>query len=200
MFIDLFPTTLFKKSLKEISSQELNSYIEFVLNTSKAEPEENPHGFSTLNQNLLTVNIFSKLKEYILINSRIYIESLGYKGFDIQISTSWGNVLSKNQNIPSHYHSNSFISGVFYPQDSSPLTFESPTKKEWIFKTEKELDTQNFRTWEDYHFYPKTRDLLLFPSFVYHGVTHNMIDDRVSIAFNIIPKGEFGGFTSKIYF
>ena len=44
------------------------------------------------------------------------------------------------------------------------------------------------------------KSIILFPSFLNHKVMPNETNkDRYSIAFNIIPKGEFGDTTMKLY-
>ena len=50
------------------------------------------------------------------------------------------------------------------------------------------------------NFLPEPKSIILFPSFLNHKVMPNETNkDRYSIAFNIIPKGEFGDTTMKLY-
>ena len=202
MFVDLFPTLISVNSLKDLSPQELDSYRNYVFASEKLVEESIPVGFTTKSSNILDDPIFYKIKEYALYYSKLYFKELGWKEFDIQIQNSWGNILDQNQSIPSHQHTHSFISGVFYPQNSTPLTFFSPVNTNWTFYPDNNLrnySNQGYRTWISHDFNPSSKDLILFPSWLHHTTMNDTLDRRVSIAFNVIPKGEFGQTTNKIY-
>jgi hypothetical protein len=88
---------------------------------------------------------------------------------------------------------------VFYFEPSSPIIFLSPTSELYTFSPELINNPQSYRQYQDFVINPKSKQLLLFPSWLYHKVFHPETDNRLSIAFNIIPKGEFGGETGKLY-
>ena len=200
MFIDLFPTVIFQKNLIDISNQEINDYVKCVYTEEKVE-EYNNKGYTTFNQQLVNLPIFSKLKNNILIYSKLYFKELGYKEFDIQIACSWGNVVDTNHDIQEHYHTNSFLSGCFYPTDNpSPISFNNHIDDKWTFFDVKEHKPNKHRTWGSFKYFPKKKDILLFPSWLRHKVIQSKEDGRVTIAFNVIPKGEFGDLANKIYF
>jgi len=67
----------------------------------------------------------------------------------------------------------------------------------WIFDFWIESVSINFMY---INFLPEPKSIILFPSFLNHKVMPNETNkDRYSIAFNIIPKGEFGDTTMKLY-
>jgi len=94
-----------------------------------------------------------------------------------------------------HNHPNSILSGTFYinvPKDSALLFY---TEVE-MFKT--------FKFWFDYsteteynrtvtRLPVKTSDVVIFPSWLNHGVeVNNSTDERIVIGFNCFVKGKFG--------
>jgi len=88
----------------------------------------------------------------------------------------WVNISGKghSNNIHNHYYSSTFpksVSGVYYfsvPDDNSILYFYKPGE-------------HNFRK----PYKPKPRDLIIFPTDVFHSVNPNTTDqDRISVAFN----------------
>ena len=200
MFIDLFPTVLFQKNLEDISDNELQKYVKQVYNEESVAEYDNK-GYTTKNQNLLNLPLFSKLKNHILYYSLNYFKELGYTDFDIQIICSWGNIVDTNHKIHKHFHTNSFISGCFYPTiNPSPIMFTNPIDDKWTFTDIKDSTPNKHRSWGSFKYFPKAKDMLLFPSWLLHEVIKSNQDGRVTIAFNIIPKGEIGTLSNKIYF
>ena len=93
-------------------------------------------------------------------------------------------------------HANSFYSGVFYhgetygdPPDGM-LWFKNPIRDQARY--EFEADRENYVD-HDFSIIPQPNLLVLFPSQIKHWVyPYNGKEDRVSLAFNIIPKGCYG--------
>jgi len=200
MFIDLFPTVLYQENLIDISDEELQQYIKQVYDEESIE-EPNNKGTTTINQKLLDLPLFFKLKKHVLYYSHNYFTELGYSDFDIQISCSWANIVNTNHSIQKHYHTNSFLSGCFYPTSNpSPIMFTNPIDDKWIFEDIKNSFPNKHRTWGSFKYVPKVKDILLFPSWLLHEVIESKQDGRITIAFNIIPKGEIGTLANKINF
>ena len=190
-FINLFPTVLFGQILS-FSSFEIQEFKKFVLNSPSKTGNEGD-GSYTLGQTILNNKLFLKLRKEILNYSKIYLDKLNHEYEDIQISNSWANSVGSNESIHSHSHANSYISGVFYFDNSSDIEFTDPLINQWAFKSSTLSTTSVPIT-------PLPNLLLLFPSFLYHRVIPNQnTQTRLSIAFNIIPKGEFGPDTGKLY-
>jgi uncharacterized protein (TIGR02466 family) len=95
-----------------------------------------------------------------------------------------------------HIHSGSDFSVVYYPlvpKDSGNITFISPNDliSFWwsnFLKTNKRNDKEytNCFTADYTELTPNTGDLIIFPSWLKHGVsTNNSSKDRISISFNI---------------
>ena len=95
----------------------------------------------------------------------------------------------------SHWHSNSIISGTFYPTtiESDTIRFYDPY---WTFKQNMEIETKEYNKWNcsSSFFLAEKNNLMLFPSWLNHSVEPNekATTDRISISFNVFAKGNFG--------
>ena len=139
------------------------------------------------------------LKNQILKYSKEYITDLGYQVEDVQISNSWS-YITKQNNVEGnfHRHYNSLVSGVFYLTKGSPIVFKTDLYTNTDLKSSFSNSTQNSHTY--FNINPQPGLLVLFPSHLEHGILSNHEDiTRISIPFNIIPKGEFGPDFAKLY-
>ena len=168
-----------------------------VLQDSTHEFEETGYG----NGSSQTINR-RVLKDYpeiekILLNTWKEIA----KGFftytdEFAISTSWFTRVKHGQSCQWHLHKNSFWSGVYYFEDyeqylSAQLEFETPliTAPDYHI-IPKEHNSYSAKTWS---IPPKKGKLVLFPSYMKHRITrHDSMYPRTSLAFNIIPIGNYG--------
>jgi uncharacterized protein (TIGR02466 family) len=94
-----------------------------------------------------------------------------------------------------HRHQNSLIGGVFYIEtiEDDKIWFNDPNLivKEHIKFEQKEFNPWNSSSWS----VPVTNNkLILFPSWLEHGVGLNDSQDkkRISLAFNVFARGIFG--------
>lgn len=193
-FIDLFPSVIYIESLEKEFFNELKSWKNFIQETDLFDDD---NGFATKNSQILDDKSFSSLKTYILKKSKEFLIELGHDFEDLQISNSWGNVNPKDTSIKEHFHSNSYISGVFYLTTGSEISFFNPLTHLWSFLPKKSTVNPDYRKGDLFIHSPKPLQLILFPSFLKHQVFPSY-NTRISIAFNIIPKGRFGTNTSLI--
>ena len=129
------------------------------------------------------------------------MEYFKFVGFDMinlettRLGVVWANVNSKYSYHEQHIHPNSFLSGVYYvkvPKNSGQINFIDPKNSMRSLELEpdrtKQL-TDPLRRQIDVT--PEDGLLLLFPSWLSHEVQQNTTDDeRISIAFNLIPDYE----------
>lgn len=124
-----------------------------------------------------------------------FIEDLGYELFGEHkrwfISQMWGNIMSKGGYQHRHSHSNSFISGVVYiklPEGSSTTRFHRrEVGDHFHFSNSGKITEYNNQSIELGGIVEG--DILLFPSYLIHDVpTNNSIENRITIAFNALPK------------
>ena len=115
---------------------------------------------------------------------------------DYIISTSWIARVEPGQHSSQHFHKNCFYSGIYYFEDEySPkcgdLIIQSPIQQLKDFN----LHPTQFNEYnsDDWTFVPESKRLIFFPSYLSHVVTENKSNRiRHSLAFNIIPIGEYG--------
>lgn len=106
------------------------------------------------------------------------------------IKEAWMNILETGGSQFMHTHANSFVSGIVYltkPDASSNTVFRKTTGGgEFIFKNDVPLDHYSSDTWvlSDV----EAGDLILYPSYLMHGVPPNEGGRRVTLAFNAIPN------------
>ena len=111
------------------------------------------------------------------------------------ITTSWFTHTKNDKFGNFHNHSNSMFSGVFYfTDDNSSIKFQNFNKNTCFNIIPKEFNVYNSSSWE---VKPPKGTILLFPSELYHYVNISN-NDRKSLAFNIVPVGEYGGGDSKV--
>ena len=197
-FVDLFPTVILKEKLNNVFSHPHSFYKEKLISLDYRNLGQ--QGSSSLSQKVLELDIFNDLKNSILNHSKVYLNTLNHHYEDVQIGSSWANILHKNQSITNHTHKNSYISGVFYFDHSSPIVFLNPLLTQWSFVGDLiPSSPENQRSYSDFQINPEPGLLLIFPSWLMHSVLHSPKDNRLSIAFNIIPKGEFGPESARLY-
>ncbi|MEO0574500.1 MAG: putative 2OG-Fe(II) oxygenase [Pseudomonadota bacterium] len=130
-----------------------------------------------------------------IINARLveFGELLFGEKLQWTVKETWLNVLQKNGSQFLHSHANSFISGVIYltEQHASARTMfaKSMGGTEFVFKNDgnsAKIGPYNGEKW----MVPaaKPGDMILYPSYLLHGVAPNQGGERVSLALNAIPN------------
>lgn len=112
--------------------------------------------------------------------------------FSLTIQNCWAIVNHKYSYNNVHNHPNSFLSGVYYvqtPENGGNIFFRDPREAALIYSPPIIEWTQ--WTYKKITYTPKAGRMLIFPSWLYHGVEPNMSDEaRVCLSFN-------SGLTSK---
>jgi len=120
------------------------------------------------------------------------------------ITQSWLNVFKPGNFHQPHYHTNSIVSGIFYPyatENMAPIRFTIPNTQSPAHNMNLSftfLKTTPFNTL-GHEVVPKGGDLVLFPSSTLHNVPDNpSTETRMSISFNTwvtAPLGQVEGLT-----
>ena len=99
----------------------------------------------------------------------------------------------------SHLHTNSWLSGVYYPKGDPGFSIKFYYDfRSQFFTLPTEYNIYNSNDWT---VIPEDNFLILFFSQLRHEIMpNNSTKDRFSLAFNILPKGEFGAQDSKAIF
>ena len=178
------------------------SYVSAMVlteDTSKLKDHEedmtSSEGTSLSSINLRVLENYPKIKK-ILLNKfkKIAKEEYEYNN-DFIITTSWFTRTEKGQESKFHFHKNSFYSGVYYfgdySEDSAPIVFESPITSFPDFTIQpQQWNIKNSQIWK---INPQKNLLVLFPSYLKHAIIQSKEESvRDSLAFNIVPIGEYG--------
>ena len=132
-------------------------------------------------QNLVEEYNLLNIKNEILINVSKFINNFTEKKYNFIIKESWLTKTLSKEHTVAHCHAGCDLSGVYYfkaPKDSGNIYFLNPLTN---------LIANEFLNTDDLVSYPPDNGImLLFPSWLYHGVRSNDSDDvRVSLAFNL---------------
>lgn len=158
---------------------------------------EGSGGCQTANNHLLDDEELHDVRELILLHSKLYLDCLGHEYEDLFVCNSWGMKLKPYENIVPHRHTNSYISGVLYLTTGQPLHLHRPwdTHEMFMLTPNIPFDAENGLTQSTKQFHPEPCSCIIMPSGLTHhvgAVAKSKVDDRYSIAFNILPLGEFG--------
>ena len=138
-----------------------------------------------------------KLRKFCERHIAIYVKEIinPKNELDFYITQSWLNVNKPGESHHKHCHPNSLISGVFYVSSGrdDKIDFYDPNSSTSVISVE----VAEFNLWnsEGWFFNVASNDLILFPSWLQHSVKKNekASTDRISISFNVFPKGILGG-------
>lgn len=128
-----------------------------------------------------------------LLNLNTFKENL-----KLEVGNFWFNINNKGNYNYIHTHPKSFFSAVYYLKvpngPSGTVEFIHPYDMisfwwdQYIDEYDSSQENVPF-TAKSHRAYPKTGQLIIFPSWLKHGVSPNLTDEeRISIAFNIITK------------
>ena len=191
---EFFPTCLyrFKHDFEENEHNQMVKHIEDnslieknnqLIKITGSQPQNELHKTDT----------FANLTKTITEVTKTILEEQEYMG-EVEITNMWGNILrpqSQSAHAP-HSHSNNFLSGVFYlktSSDTSPIQFFDPRPQSSVLKPRK--SGFNKLNSDMAQFESETGWGVVFPSWLVHWVPETK-DERISIAWNIIVRGEYG--------
>lgn len=146
-----------------------------------------------------TKDELNMLKEHILDHVHNYMYQHYKIKNEFMIASSWGLKLEPGEFIEHyHYHSNSFLSAVYYfsrVENCGGISFErNPYMTPVLIPgIEMDYESENNNNCNCVNFEPYTGDLIIFPSHLKHRVLPNESkQDRYSLACNIHPVGTIG--------
>lgn len=191
--IPLFSSPVVKVSIEERTDQ-LNPH-DFKFRSGAITGKEQ----SNLTLDLRVLDKYPRIKRILLkAFNEIIHKQLGY-GNEFRISTSWFTRTAPGSSSQIHCHKNSFWSGVYYfnecKKGTGKIQFFSPIVSDPDFflvpHTSTVFNAQSFAI------DPQKKMLLLFPSYLRHRIVdHEEDEERFSLAFNIVPVGEYGEYDS----
>ena len=199
--LNLFSVPIFVDKLSFDIDQNINSSLALLYDHIVFE-----NYYISSNTTVLDLEIFADLKTEILkkINYLLHSQLKIAEMHEFYITTSWFVKIPKNGWAQKHIHSNSIFSGVVYlnsPREGGEIVFHKDNRYHNVSYptlelTYKEWNTCNSEYWK---ISPKQGDIILFPSNLTHSVEKNLADtERLSLAFNVFAKGEFGVHESRL--
>jgi hypothetical protein len=129
------------------------------------------------------------LKEVkIKVQEYLNIFNFDHNVYDLNFVKSWYTVCDTKFNVPSHYHSCSHISYVYYldVEENDPLVFSLDNPNEWFgdafFFT---FGKNELNAWQ-HVVQPKNESLLIFPGKIKHFTQGNRKGTRMCIAGDVL--------------
>jgi len=169
----------------------------------RLDQRDNGGGISLDQEYLLkTKSLKKSIDEEIEIYLRKYLRLK--TTVELKHQCSWVLVHKKGDYSPKHYHSNSWLSGIYYYKvnpNSGQLVFNNTPPFGWtcsLMDPVSEVEDFNLLNSNEYTVTPKEGDLFLFPSHLVHNSTPSESDcDKICISFNYTLHGKWG-FTAAI--
>jgi uncharacterized protein (TIGR02466 family) len=176
---NLFPTPVFETQFEPSNRLEIVRYIQ---NISATQSIGDLHKQDAFNE--LTFHIRNFAQE--CFNEMLWVD------VNPVICSMWCNRLPAQSGLKKHFHPNSLLSGVWYPDYvNSPIIFYG--QQQWMMypKTKEQNDINSIAK----AMMGVRGTCLIFPSYLQHEATNWNEDDRLSVSFNIFADGMFGDTT-----
>ena len=196
----IFQTPIYRTTITQNFSKKQLSFINNnKLQSQNEKTTRNKSGnITSSNKNILDQPVFKNIKQELELIIEDYVEKIIVPSNNITpyITQSWLNYTEPGQFHHTHAHDNSYLSGVLYfncHETLDKIKFYSH-KYDTIRPKTNTFNYFNSATW----FFPvKTKEVILFPSSLTHGVDIKKGDNtRISLAFNTFVKGTIGGYDS----
>jgi len=182
----LYPTPLFTDHLKNYFNN-YEKFVQYLIQCLNNEEWRLNEGLDQTKDSLL--NEKSEYSDLVNILHEIIDSIKNEFEFDTErflINQMWANKSKINDSHPGHHHPNSFFSGIVYLTDGSPTYFNDPV----LFRVSSQLKVHSNFDKELFKFNPNPGQILIFPSWLYHGTEPNTNQERISISFNTFPEGK----------
>jgi uncharacterized protein (TIGR02466 family) len=182
----VFPTPVFSSNIFDVCDNAQQIFDETFSEMKKEVLSSESIVAQSESSMLHKQERYSKIIEYFNLVLEEIKTINNYDTEKFEISQMWINKSTKGISHPTHYHPNSYFSGVMYFSEGSQINFKDPVYSRLNSQliVGNSLDTHNFAT------NPKEGLLLIFPSWLYHGTEINHTDSRWSMSFNCLPSGK----------
>jgi len=196
--LPIFPEAVLYLNNLNVNSNEIFNFCKnsnFKL--TRESLKENAFCYSSNNLNVF--NDLPYLKNEIKKHVEYYLyEILKYK-MNYKFLNSWITKVTQNGYSQNHSHSNTFLSGVYYPIGNNDFKIKFHKEKSfWNIET---VECNSFNSKDVTINIQNNNSLILFPSSLEHNIVKNNSNiDRYSIAFNINPMGYIGVGDTEVEF
>ena len=186
----IFPEPVYVSTIdRALTKEELKT-----INKYKKETNKNEGNLTSSDNYVLENKTLKNLKEDLQKRVVDYFDKVICTTNSITpyITQSWINYTETNQFHHSHFHSNSYVSGVFYiaaKKEVDQIIFYRHDQKTFELSVARYNDFNSASWWCSV----QTGDVVLFPSSLHHGVEKKKgPDTRISLSFNVFFKGKIG--------
>ena len=189
---DWFTTPIWQFNLE--NSQNLNQNLLLLI---EKEQKQDPQGLTRSNKlgwhSRTNLHQKEELKDLIYIINHQTSKIIQEQQWDLTncqliIDNCWAMVNYQYGFSKVHSHANSIFSGVYYiniPEQSGNIFFIDPRPGKMVLRPP--LKEVNSWTTQQVSYEPQAGMMLIFPSWLWHGVEPNLSNKvRVSISFNLI--------------
>ena len=192
--LELFPTVVWCIDAPEDLSDTWEAPLMTAIQ-SKLLPAQLPEHHQT-DSTLQKIPEIKKFVDWLKITVQAQVNGLGWQVEDVDISGMWATRLSHGATHPMHNHPNSWMSGVYYPTQypghDGELMLHDPRPAASMFVPNKMPGASNRHISNTFSFRSQKGRMILFPSYLWHGVHTIRSDSRWSMSFDILPKGMLG--------
>lgn len=197
--IQLFPTCLW---VREVADHEaLNHHLIKALGALQGAASGRQGQENACQENawqspadLHTRPGFESLEPCFLAAAKSVLKFLKCRYDDCYITDCWANLNRTGHAHTMHTHPNNYLSGVYYvraPARSGRIVFGDPRPAACTI-TPTLAENTSFNS-NEMHFEPRDGKLVIFNSWLPHFVEVNRSEEeRISIAFNVMLKGQIG--------
>jgi uncharacterized protein (TIGR02466 family) len=172
------------------SNEELLYFIELSKEIEKNIKRGGKNWQSQVYNTLGTYNLVNDVKFKILIDGVTKqvenFNNLMNSKHKYLCEDAWINSYKKGDYQELHNHAGSTYSAVLFlkcPDGSAPIIFHSPSDPYNMLPIKK-IEEHNVFNTHNTRIYAKENSLVIFRSYLYHRVSPNNSDERISIAFN----------------
>jgi uncharacterized protein (TIGR02466 family) len=193
----LFPTTIGALVIEEDLSN-----LEQIKNVKYRSSNSISSTNCFASEDLRILSKFQNEKDIIMSYFNTFKNDvLRFESTDVEMTTSWATKLTTNASSQFHAHKNSYYSGVVYlekPENGGEIEFESTGLNPSSFKLNSPAE-YNLFNFESFDIQPQRNLVVFFPSYLRHRIKHYTgRNPRYSIAFNIVPVGNYGENDSSV--
>jgi hypothetical protein len=157
----IFPQAVIGFNKIDVDHNKILKYIENIeFEQTNSSIKKEADLYVSKNYNIL--KDIGDLKNEICKNVKNYLNNIMKLKMDFQFTTSWVTKATSNGYCQKHYHSNSFLSGVYYPVGDKNFSIRFYKKIDlWNVQT---TENNNLNSeWYDFHVIENSV-LILFPS------------------------------------
>lgn len=194
--INLWPTAIWKTNINRSHSFIENQYSNLE-NHKLAQLSD--HNLRSADTDIINKKPLENIKEFVINELQRYVKTVINPVSDIEtfFTQSWMTFTKEYQNHHPHYHSNSFLTAVYYLVAEDGVDAINIMNNSYTFNNRHPIYIDNTPTWWISRMISvpvKTGDLVIFPSYMDHGVSavKKISHYRVSISMNTWFRGEIG--------